>query len=197
MCLGEPDTGLTRIAWNRVENQRSGLRCRIRHGPADRAHPYNRIHVLGSTIITEIVRAHRQKLGERAPRRCARRLAAAYLLVGDGGPDCSAPHAQAAASHRTQFRFHEPVEQRAPLIIEGCAQDVAEVRIDAIRPREAERSMRTLLDARAGQRQYAAEHLAVVAHLHSAVVLESAHVNAKLLDYLKVRGHVRNPVAGA
>ncbi len=97
---------------------------------------------------------------------------------------------EAASRYRAQVTLLDRVEKRAAFIVEGCALDRTDVRIDAVRARKAERGVRSLFGGRVGLGEHATEQLAVVTHLHSAVTLETTHVNAELFDHLDVRGDV-------
>ena len=190
MCILQGNTRFAQISRRRAESQWSGLRCGGRPSPADRTDPQHGVHVLRPPVITQIIWMHGKKLRERALRRRAGGLAAAVLAIGKRGPNHSAPRMQAAAGHCAQFAVIDLLEQLGALSVEGCAQDGAQIRIDAIGPREAEDRVRALLRLRPRQCQNPMKQFAVVADSHPTVALEIAHANAELFYDFQVWGEI-------
>ena len=164
-----------------ADNQWSSLRCHQRPGPADGTDAQHGVHVLRPPVLTQIIRMHGKKLRKRTRRSGTSGFAATVVGVGKRRPDPGAPRMQAAPGHRVQFAILDLFQQLGALIVEGGARDGAQVRIDAIGPREAEDGVRTLLRTRSREPQNVAKQLSVVTEPHSTVALEVVHANAELL----------------
>src|SRR5580704_10539123 len=187
MRFGKFEARLAWISRCRAEQQRFCPGCRCTEGPADSADAQHRVFVLDAAILAEIVRVHGEKLGVRSLGRHAGRIAAPCLLIGNRCQNPGAPGMKPALGYCAQVPRVDLVEQFAAFTVERGAQHRTQFRVDAVRPRQAEYGVRSLLGTRASLRQHAAEHFTVVAHLHSTAAFETAHVNAELLHRLKVR----------
>src|ERR1700675_2295618 len=122
---------------------------------------------------------HSEKLRECPLRRSTGGFAAAVVGVGNRGPNSSTPRVQTAPRHRVQFAVFDLLEQAGAFNVDGRARNGAQIRIDAIGPREPEDCARALLRLRPGERQNAMKQFAVVADSHSTVALEIAHATAE------------------